>query len=153
MLCAASKPVPPLGAADWWAPFVSAHPPPRPRLPRTADQRAQPRRGPARQELALWRSVANSPAAPVPLAHGPHLSGLRARTPASLSTRSDLVRCSEIRRLSELRTPSRGRIAKETLDFLRINLSSLGFARRPLYFCRKTPNLLVNHRIIPSFVF
>jgi hypothetical protein len=27
------------------------------------------------------------------------------------------------------------------------------FARRPLYFCRENPNILVNRRIKPSFVF
>jgi hypothetical protein len=50
-------------------------------------------------------------------------------------------------------TPLFGSFAKETLGFMRINPPSFVFSRRPLHFCRKTPNLLVYRRIGPSFVF
>jgi hypothetical protein len=42
---------------------------------------------------------------------------------------------------------------KETLGFLVINLLSCSLARRPLYSCRQTPSLFINHRFRPSFVF
>jgi hypothetical protein len=93
VLRVASKPSPLLGAPDRRAPFVSTHPPPRPRLPDIAHQRARPRHDLARQRLALWRSVANSPTVPVLLARGSRLSGVHARVPASLSTGSDPFRC------------------------------------------------------------
>jgi hypothetical protein len=134
ILCTVSKPFPSLCAADWRASSVSAHPLPRSCLPRAADQRARPRCDPARQRPALWRSFANSPAVPALLAHGTRLSGIHALAPTSLSAGSNHVRCSEIGRLAEPRTPSRGSFVKRTLDFLKINPSSLGFARRPLTF-------------------
>jgi hypothetical protein len=74
-------------------------------------------------------------------------------TARARSLRSDCGRSSAIGWMRFPRTPSRGRFAKETLDFLDINSSSLVFARRPLSICRKAPALLFYRRIGPSFVF
>jgi hypothetical protein len=66
---------------------------------------------------------------------------------------SVLGRWSGIRWSREPDTPSRGKIVKETPSFLKINPSSLSFAHRPLSSCRQTPNLLINYRFRPNFVF
>jgi hypothetical protein len=67
-----------------------------------------------------------------PLAH------LSARARALRSNRGHL---SAIRWIRLHRTPLCGSFVKETLGFLKINASSLVFARRPLRFCRKAPDL------------
>jgi hypothetical protein len=50
-------------------------------------------------------------------------------------------------------SPFTCKFAKETLSFLRINPSSLGFACRPLDSYKQTPDLLNNRRFGPNFVF
>jgi hypothetical protein len=85
--------------------------------------------------------------APMPLTPLAHLSA-RAR-----ALRSDRGHPSAIGWIRLHRTLLRGSFVKETLSFLKINPLSLVFARRPLRFCRKAPDLFIYHRIGPNFVF
>jgi hypothetical protein len=98
-------------------------------------------------------ALSRTPAAPAPLARGPRLLGVRAHAPASSYAGSNHIRCSKIGRLAEPCTPSRGSFVKKILGFLKINLLSLGFMRRPVCFSRIASDLLVYHIIRPSFVF
>jgi hypothetical protein len=106
-----------------------SNPPPHP----------HPTVGPGRS-VRLVPQAADSPSPPL-------IPRSRAR-----SLKSNHGRSSAMGWMRLTRTPSRGSFAKETLGFLKINPPSLVFVRRPLYFCRKTPNLLVYYRIRPSFV-
>jgi hypothetical protein len=81
---------------------------------------------------------------------GPTCQALASTRPP---TRSNPGHWSRIWWLAGPDTPSRGVFVQETLNFLRFNPSSLVFARRPLWFFIKAPNLLVYRRIRPSFVF
>jgi hypothetical protein len=143
-----------------------------PRTPSwTRPRRAFPDFFPTRP-TSFWslHSLAHSPrsvAPPVdPLAPLPRTARTPVelfRSPASVSwpsSSSCRVHCpgnpgrwSVIVRLRSADTPSRGSFVKKTLGFLRINLSSLVFACRTLYFCRKAPDLLSYRKFRPSFVF